>query len=470
MKKASGWIGCLVFCVLANAGLAGELPPKLKMVIAKTQSFGLGRYPISFWNLTDLASHAQYMDEAEVAEWADAGFTVPQSPTYDPANAEQKAHMLRLLDWAKKYNMKLILCTPQCYAKAGPGGPGGVIPADYADGVRAAVKDFGSHPATFGFHVGDEPDAAMKEAFFACYRTQKEIAPQLFPYANLLPCFTYTIARAGADSWPRYLDEYAVKSRADMVGYDCYTQMNAGRSGWDPYFENLRLYREASLRNGIPFWNTILSVGHLRFRCPNLDDIRWQFNTSIASGANGISWYFYYMRAPNANYRLALVDENWERTPTYYDIRRVQKSFHRFYGDLFTRLVSTRVTFFPKPFGGGKPFTPNGLVSKITTDVRDHPILLGEFADAAGRRYVMLVNNSMTDDVYVGITFPGKDVRVFSWNWGGAEYEGGAYSAIGQSPVDDTGLTIQHSLAPGQEAVYRVQSAAASTQPFAATE
>ena len=76
----------------------------------------------------------------------------------------------------------------------------------------------------------------------------------------------------------------------------------------------------------------------------------------------------------------------------------------------------------------------------------------------------------MTDDIYVGITFPGKDVRVFSWNWGGAEYEGGAYSAIGQSPVDDTGLTIQHSLAPGQEAVYRVQSAAASTQPFAATE
>jgi hypothetical protein len=449
--------------------LAGELPPNLKAVIDKTQSFGLGRYPISFWNLSHVGSHAQYLNEAAVAEWADAGFTVPQSPRYDLADAEQKAHMLRLLDWAGKYNMKLILSDPRCFARTVTGGTGGVIPADYADGVRAAVKDFGSHPATFGFHVGDEPDAKMKEAFFACYRTQKEIAPHLFPYANLLPCFSYTIARAGAETWPKYLDEYATKSQADMVGYDCYTQMNAGCSGWDAYYENLRLYREASLRNGIPFWNTILSVGHLRYRCPTLDDIRWQFYTSIASGANGISWFFYYLPAPNANYRLAPVDENWEKTLTYYDIRRVQKNFHRLYGDLFARLVSTRVTFFPKAFGGGKPFTPNGLVSKISTDVPDHPVLLGEFADVQGRRYVMLVNNSMTDDVIVSISFPGKDTRVFSWNWAGKEYEGGTYCAIGRLP-DENGLTIQHALAPGQEAVYRVQSASASTQPFTATE
>ena len=110
-------------------------------------------------------------------------------------------------------------------------------------------------------------------------------------------------------------------------------------------------------------------------------------------------------------------------------------------------------------------FTPNGLVSRISPNIKDHPILLGEFTDAAGRRYVMIVNNSMTDDANVGITFLGKDVRVFSWNWSGKEYEGGAYSAIPPSR-SETELTIRHFLAPGQEAVYRVQSAAASTQPF----
>ena len=66
----------------------------------------------------------------------------------------------------------------------------------------------------------------------------------------------------------------------------------------------------------MPFWNTILSVGHHAHRCPNLDEIRWQFNTTVASGANGILWFFYYVREPFQNYRLSPVDEHWDRTQT----------------------------------------------------------------------------------------------------------------------------------------------------------
>jgi len=430
-----------------------KVPDNVRAIIENTRAFGLERYPISFWSYTNLKEHGQYMDEAQVEEWADAGFTVPQSPSYVPNDQEQQAHILRLLDWAHERGMKLILCDARCYAKRGQGG---LIPPDYADGVRAAVEDFGSHPATFGFHVGDEPGADMKQAFFECYRVQKEIAPHLHPFANLLPFFPGIETRAGTDTWANYLDEYVQESHAALISYDCYAQMNPGQSGWHNYYENLQLYREASLRNGVPFWNTILSVGHFRYRCPNLDEIRWQFNTTIASGAHGLLWFFYYMRRPHDNYRLSPVDEHWERTDTYYNIRRVQKNFHRHYGALFTRLVSTRVTFYPKAWGGGETFTPNGLVSRVLPDVEGHPVLIGEFTDIEGRRYIMLVNNSLTDNANVGITFPGKDVRVFSWNWSGNEYEGLSYCASGQSR-DENGLTIRHWLAPGQEAVYRVE-------------
>ncbi len=44
----------------------------------------------------------------------------------------------------------------------------------------------------------------------------------------------------------------------------------------------------------------------------------------------------------------------------------------------------------------------------------------------------MLVNNSVTDNINVGLTFPGEDVKVFSWNWNGKEVEGPAFSATGQ--------------------------------------
>ena len=426
----------------------------MRAMIDKTQSFGLGKYPISFWSYTNLNEHGHHMDELEVDMWADAGFTVPQSPSFDPANPEQVAHMRRLLDWADERGMKLILSDPRGYARRGPEGK--LIPDDYASGIEAAVEQFGDHPALFGFHVGDEPGAAEKLAFFECYRIQKQIAPHLHPFANLLPFFPGIEARAGTDTWPNYLDEFAEKSNADLISYDCYAQMNPGQEGWHSYYRNLRLYREAALRNGVPFWNTTLSVGHFNYRCPSFNEIRWQLNTTVASGAHGILWFFYYMRQPHSNYRLSPIDEHWNKTETYDDIRRVQKSFHRHYGDLFTHLASTRVTFYPTAFGEGEVFTPNDTVSRLVAGEKD-PLLLGEFVDLEGRKYVMLVNNSMTDNVRVGITFPGAGTKVFSWNWEGKEAQGGAYSADHQER-DEHGLTVYHWLAPGQEAVYRVEA------------
>jgi len=139
------------------------------------------------------------------------------------------------------------------------------------------------------------------------------------------------------------------------------------------------------------------------------------------------------------------------------DIRRLQKSFHRFYRDLFCGLVSTRVTFVPTPFGDGERFTPNELLSQVTPDKADHPLLIGEFVDREGMRYVMIVNNSTSESVRVAAVFPGADTRIFSWNWEAEEVEGPAYSAQRIEKLEN-GLRVQHWLAPGQEAVYRVES------------
>ena len=108
---------------------------------------------------------------------------------------------------------------------------------------------------------------------------------------------------------------------------------------------------------------------------------------------------------------------------------------------------------------------PDGIVLKVSPDAQNHPILIGEFTDIDGRRYVMIVNNSMTENVNVGVTFFGKDTKVFSWNWSSVENEGAAYCAS-EIRRDDEGLTIRHWLAPGQEAVYRVDSESAANEPI----
>lgn len=448
----------LLLCSSALAGADGPIAASVSALISRSRQAAQGKYPISFWSYTNLREHGKHFTEAEVESWADAGFTVPQSPSFDPADPAQVRQIHRILDWSKKHGMRLILCDPRGSWRPGPNNNNRAMPADFQDRFRESVKEFGSHPALFGYHVGDEPDAGMKRTFFEVCKVEKEIAPHLHPYANLLPFFPGIEERAGTDTWPKYLDSFCTDAKADLVSYDCYTQMNPGEGGWESYFENLRLYREAALRNGVPFWNTVLSVGHYNYRVPNTDEVKWQFNTTVGSGAHGLLWFFYYMREPHGNYRLSPVDEHWNRTPTYDAIRRVQKSFHKRYGDLFTRLACTRVRFHGKAYGGGELFSPDGVVSKVVSDGK---VMVSNFVDEKGRRYAMIVNLSMTDNSRVWVTFPGADARAFSLDWGGHEYEGPAY--CGDSPQkSDEGLTIHHFLAPGQEAVYRIESSAAA--------
>jgi hypothetical protein len=56
------------------------------------------------------------------------------------------------------------------------------------------------------------------------------------------------------------------------------------------------------------------------------------------------------------------------------------------------------------------------------------------------------------------VTFPGKDVKIHSWGWDGKESEGGAYAARDSGQRTENGLEVWHWLAPGQEAVYRMDS------------
>jgi hypothetical protein len=441
--------------VAAGAGVA-QVPETVTSMIERNAEMGLERYPIGFWNYTNLAAHGQYMDEAEIEEWADAGFTLTMTPNFDASNWRQVEHMRRILDWAHARGMKLILCDPRTYSPHQSVGVGReAIPDSHREGIANAVKTFGDHPGLFGFHIGDEPGVEANEAFFAAYRATKRAAPNLHPFMNFLPWYPGVSGRVGYDTWPEYLDAAVAKADLDFLCWDCYAQMNPGLSGWDMYYKNLRLYREAAWRHGIPFWNTVLSVGHFNYRCPSFNDLRWQFNTTVASGASGVLWFFYYMREPHSNYRLSPVDEHWDRTETYYDLRRIQKSFHRQYGDLFLRLAPVRVTFAPEPFGDGDVFTPNEVVSAI--DSGGKPVLIGEFADSAGQRYVMVVNNSTEENARVAVTFPGKDVQLHSWQWNGTEQPGHAYSADSAERTE-AGVTVWHWLAPGQEAVYRVES------------
>jgi hypothetical protein len=84
-----------------------------------------------------------------------------------------------------------------------------------------------------------------------------------------------------------------------LVSYDHY-QFNRGGDAAD-YFLNLELIRRKSLRIGVPFLNIVQSStwvpGELASphspRIPGPDELRFLVNTSLAYGAQGISYYIY---------------------------------------------------------------------------------------------------------------------------------------------------------------------------------
>ena len=108
-------------------------------------------------------------------------------------------------------------------------------------------------------------------------------------------------------------------------------------------------------------------------------------------------------------------------------------------------------------------FHPDDLISSIKTDPGkssninpDLSLLIGEFVNMKGQRYVMFVNNSMTENNRVFITFPGN-VKTYSWDWNGKEYQGAAYCSDEIIIENDGKMLHELWLAPGQEAVYRVE-------------
>ncbi len=408
----------------------------MMMSLSASMNDSLDAFPIGFWNYASIS----VFDEAKVQEWADAGMTLTMGPGY-AATPEDIDHMKKILDWAQARKIKLIICDPRLHT-AGP------LRADYAEQAEQAAKDFAAHPATFGFHILDEPSKEDFPGTCDGVRMAKKAAPQLHPFVNLLPLFPGASARVGYDDWQAYLDDFLKKSGAEFLCYDCYAQMNPEKSGWPMYFRNLIEYGKAARSNGVPFWTTILSTGHYHYKCPSEDDIRWQFNTSVAYGAQGILYFFFYMRQPHENYRLAPIDEFWDRTPIFDALKRTNKGFVKRYGRLFLDLSFQKAMQYPEPVSGCEPFAPDDLIKDVQTDGK-RPLIVSRFSDKENRPWIVIVNNSTEESTRATLSIVGVETTLYQLNWQNMEGQVGAAKADGCVKVDSW-------LAPGQMEVFRV--------------
>ena len=402
-------------------------------------------FPLLFWNYTSIASFPDPV--ALVRQWQGAGMTFAMSPNID-GTPGQVAQARALLDAAEGAQMQVVVRDDRFdWRRLTDRGE-----ENYRQQISAAAAQLGAHPAVFGFHVGDEPGAPEFADACAAMRMCREVLPHKTPFLNLLPWHQGGLERVGATDWPSYLDSFITTAKADLLCYDCYAQMNPGREGWDLYFENLRFYADAARRHGIPYWTTLLSMGHFRYRCPSEDDFRWQLSTAVAHGARGIL-YFHFYTGTNDNYRLGPIDEFGDPTPTYDSLRRVNRRFTGKADGLFLQLTLERVEHVGEAFGGFPLFTGEGRVIEASSR-HGTPLIISEFRHDNGDLYVLVTNNSCEESTAAEFWVRGTHPSLENVQWNGAHVPAAGDGWTQERQADRAGAAPW--LAPGQMELYRV--------------
>lgn len=406
------------------------------------------KFPIGFWNYQPIS----IITTDDVQTWADCGMTLTMSPNYDHNHPEDKAHMLEIMDACAERGIRLIICDKRTFWTGAAEDPEG-----YRSRYREALADFGSHPATVGFHVGDEPFKEQMDDVAAAVRIQREEAPQLLPFVNLLP--TWGGKYAGYDSYQECLKDIAERVPLKLVCYDRYSQMDPDPVGTEAYFTDLRRFGELAKTMNVPIWTTLLCVGHYRYRVPSYDDLRWQLSTALASGCQGILWFMFYLRKPLSNYRMAPINQFNEKTATYTALSQVLREFNASYASLFTHLTLEVCYHLGRAWGGYPAFTDGCDENIIHAEAwHDIDVIISFFRDEEGRKYVAVVNNTTTKSGRLALTISKKAGRMIrAGAFGGTD----VFYFNHDEGCTDHGETYTYTpwLAPGQMNVYRFDPA-----------
>lgn len=360
-------------------------------------------YTFSFWNY---GTFDKYYGDAETAvkEWKELGITLGFTFRYEPS-PENRKKMVALLDACARENMQVILYDARVFCESyftdGEDA--------YRAGVTAAEKDFGKHPAVWGWYVGDEPNKERIDGYLAAVKIVKELSKKR-PFINFYPGGglqkrEYGNRAAYADALVPFAKELPV------LAFDRYSQCYASEFeiGWqkfglDEYFYDLNVFRATAEKAGVPCWMSALSVGHWNYRTPTIEDIRWQIATQCAHGMQGTQWFFLYQHRWADDYWGYAVQLNGHKTELYYDIAQETHSFTARILSALEGYAFDKVWHISTAFGDTEKLPETGDGTLSVKAYHRLPGILTRFVSADGKAKYLLVNNDQRTPEVFGIT------------------------------------------------------------------
>ena len=288
-------------------------------------------------------------------------------------------------------------------------------PAELAklDALIARVKN---HPSLYAYWIIDEPGAALFPGLGRLVAYLRGQDPAHLADINLFPTYANNdqlgVKGTTEAAYREYLHQFIETVKPDLLSYDHY-HFAVGHDS-DQYFLNLGLIRQAALDAGIPFLNIVQGCSwDPSMRVPNGDEMRWLNYTSLAYGAQGLSYYVYGY--PKHEGGMARADGT--TTPQYEAARVLNREFVAIAAQL-QPLRSLGAYHVGKAYRGAEPLPASSLFRLDTGAPGLDPLpadgmLLGCFGKPgstgkpAGPTHVLVVNLDYRNAVRTALTGPG---------------------------------------------------------------
>ncbi len=298
--------------------------------------------------------------------------------------------------------------------------------AEQREKLGALIDRVHNHPALYSYFITDEPNAAEFPGLGKLLAFLRQRDPAHMAYINLYPTYANN-QQLGTEgdtvtAYREHLRQYVEIVKPALVSYDHYQFATGG--DLDGYFLNLAMIRRASQEADLPFLNIVQACSWTPVRrVPQGDEMRYLLYTTLAYGAQGISYYVYCH--PGHTGGLALADGT--PTPIYHALESLNREFVAIAGELqpLRSLAVYHAGMTPPgavPLPGDAPFRLDpplpGLAYQPPERVRG--VLLGYFGEAGGPSRVVAVNLDYKAEAVVGLIGPGNletfDATAGTWS------------------------------------------------------
>ena len=368
-----------------------------------------------------------------VSYWAGPGF--PGGSDLNDASATQLAEGGWNLVWcrenseldaAQRHGLRGLLTHPLL-------APAALDDPKQRAELDAFVERVKKHPALYAYHLTDEPDAGRFPALAKLVAYLRERDPAHLAYINLLPTYANNeqlgIKGEKVPAYVEHLRKYVETVHPSLLSYDHYQFTNAGDN--PDYFLNLALMRDQAVAAKLPFLNIVQAscwvpgsaASPQAPRVPNGDEMAYLVYTTLAYGAQGISYYVYCY--PNHEGGIARADGT--TTPLYAALKTLNREFVGIAKELQPlKPLGVFHAGMQVPGGVSLPkdaafaFDPPVPPMDYKPGERVRGALIGLFGSSAQATHALVVNLDYKNEVAVGLKGPAPlevfDARAGRWS------------------------------------------------------